>query len=226
LSWIIVSKILIVDDDQSVRDMMRLRLESAYQVSDTGNPEEALALALQLKPDCILLDLTMPKFSGFELCQTLVSFSHTQNIPILIVSGEPASRYEAFCQSLGAAGYFEKPVNFEALKARLVQVINKKLKEFRAEARVRLKVSLKLKGAAADGSAFEEVTHSENVSASGFRCICLTKLVLGSTVEVFTLPESQQFVGQARVMWIDPNPAPWPTAGFRFLHKPRSWVLQ
>ena len=128
-------KILIVDDDQAVRLMLRSRLEPRYEIADTGKPEEALALALQFKPDCILLDLMMPNFSGFELCQTLVSLSHTQNIPILIVSGESADRYEDFCHSLGADGYFEKPVNFEALAARITQVVNKRLKEYRAEAR-------------------------------------------------------------------------------------------
>ena len=55
-----MSKILIIDDDQAVRGLLRQRLEGLYDIADTGNPEEALALAVQVKPDCILLDLTMP----------------------------------------------------------------------------------------------------------------------------------------------------------------------
>ena len=80
-----MSRILIIDDDQAVRGLLRQRLEGLYDIADTGKPEDALAMALQFKPDCILLDLMMPKFSGSELCQTLASLSYTRQIPILIV---------------------------------------------------------------------------------------------------------------------------------------------
>jgi len=73
-----MSKILIVDDDEAIRGFLRQQLEDAYEVADTGNPEDALAMALNLKPDCILLDLMMPMLSGLELCQTLTSLSFTR----------------------------------------------------------------------------------------------------------------------------------------------------
>jgi DNA-binding response OmpR family regulator len=221
-----MSKILIVDDDSSVRGLLRQRLEGLYDIADTGNPEEALAMALQIKPDCILLDLMMPKFSGFELCQTLASLSYTQQIPILIVSGEPAAKYGAFCQKLGAAGYFEKPVNFDELKIRLAIVLNDKQKEHRAEVRVRLNVNLKLQGIGADGASFAIVTHTENVSASGFCCICTVQLKLGSVVTVFTVNDRDEQVGKARVVWVESSNTTWPISGFRFVEKPRLWVLR
>jgi CheY-like chemotaxis protein len=80
--------LLLIDDDDSVRKMMAFRLKDAYTIIDSGSPEEALALALQHKPAAVLLDLMMPKYSGFEVCQTLSSLSFTAHIPILIVSGE------------------------------------------------------------------------------------------------------------------------------------------
>jgi DNA-binding response OmpR family regulator len=89
--------------------VLRDRLDDGYEIIDTGDPEEAIAPSLQHKPDVVLLDLMMPKFSGLEVCQTLSSLSFTQQIPILIVSGESATKYKTFCQNLGAAGYFEKP---------------------------------------------------------------------------------------------------------------------
>ena len=81
-------KILVVDDDPALRGMMRMRFSDSYQVSETGDPEQNLALALEQKPDAILLDLQMPGFSGFDLCQSLHSLSYTSRIPIFIGTGE------------------------------------------------------------------------------------------------------------------------------------------
>jgi DNA-binding response OmpR family regulator len=53
-------------------------LSEGYEVIDTVDPEQALGLALEHKPDAILLDLMMPKFSGFELCQSFCSLSYTR----------------------------------------------------------------------------------------------------------------------------------------------------
>src|SRR5437762_10100390 len=74
-----MNKLLVVDDDEAMRKVIRLNLADSYEVIDTGEPEHALALALEHKPDAILLDLRMPKYSGFELCQTR-SEEHTSEL--------------------------------------------------------------------------------------------------------------------------------------------------
>jgi DNA-binding response OmpR family regulator len=66
-----MAKILIVDGDQSMRQLLRLRLADTYEIIDTGEPEQALSLALEHRPEAIFLDLMMPKHSGFQLCQSL-----------------------------------------------------------------------------------------------------------------------------------------------------------
>src|SRR5580700_6560386 len=116
-------KILIVDDDDDVRNLHSMRLGDTYETVMTGEPEEALALALEHKPAAILLDLMMPRLSGFELCQTLHALSYTSLIPIFVISGESANKYRAHCESLGATAYFEKPVDYKALKARMCEVL-------------------------------------------------------------------------------------------------------
>src|SRR6202521_5776423 len=98
-------KILIVDDDEALRRLMRLELSDEYEVVDSGVPEEGLALALEHKPDAILLDLRMPKYSGYELCQTFTSFSRTQTISVVIVSGEGGAQTKDHCRQLGAPAY-------------------------------------------------------------------------------------------------------------------------
>src|SRR5215467_13436810 len=104
-----MGKLLVVDDDSALRRLMRLELSDSYEVIDSGEPEQGLAIALESKPDAILLDLRMPKYSGYELLQTFTSFSHNQKIPVIVVSGEAGSQTKEHCKQLGAAGYFEKP---------------------------------------------------------------------------------------------------------------------
>src|SRR5260370_31011797 len=119
-------KVVTVDDEEGMRMMVKMRLSDVYEVIDTGSPEQALELALQHKPAAILLDLMMPDCSGFELCQSLHSLSYTSRTPIFVVSGESAAKYRDHVSSLGASGFFEKPIDFPALESRLVQVLQPK----------------------------------------------------------------------------------------------------
>lgn len=218
-------KLLIVEDDRAMRDLLRGHLEDEYEIIDTGDASEALALALQQKPDCVLLDLVMPKFSGFELCQTLASVSLTQLIPIFIISGEPAEKYKAFCQNLGAVEYFEKPVDFSRLKARLADVLKAKQPERRTEVRIRLRVVLRLEGTDTSGAKFEAVATTEDVSAGGFFCGCPAQLEKDSVVKVF-LSQEERYIGQARAVRFERRNTASPHYGFRFVEKPSRWILQ
>ncbi|MGB7434151.1 MAG: response regulator, partial [Candidatus Acidiferrum sp.] len=119
-------KILIVDDDSALRRLMRIELGDTYEVIDSGEPEQGLALALEHRPDAILIDLRMPKYSGYELVQTYTSFSQTQAIPLIIVSGEAGSQTKEHCKKLGAIAYFEKPIDFDALRTCLAEVTKRR----------------------------------------------------------------------------------------------------
>ncbi len=77
-----MEKLLIVDDEEAMRRLLRINLADSYEIIDTGDSEHALALALQNKPSAILLDLRMPRCSGFELCRTFTSMTSTQLIPV------------------------------------------------------------------------------------------------------------------------------------------------
>lgn len=221
-----MGKLLVVDDDEALRRLMHLELSESYEVVCTGEPEEGLALALEHRPDAILLDLRMPKYSGYELCQTFTSFSRTQSIPVVIVSGEAGAQTKAHCKQLGAAAYFEKPVDFDALKTCLTEVVKKRKYIQRSEVRVRLRVSLKLKGADVHGNQFEESAFTENVSLSGFLCACTTEIPRNSILEVYVSAGRDEYVGKAEVLHADGNPAPPHRYGCRFREKVGPWVLQ
>ncbi len=220
-------RILIVDDDDAMRSLLRKRLSDTYQVIETGDPEQALGLALEHKPDAILLDLMMPKFSGFELCQSFHSLSYTSRIPILVITGEAGAKYREHCENLGARGYFQKPVDFAALKAKLAAELQAKQPERRAHVRVRMRVILKLRGTDANGKKFEESTATENVSANGFLCGCTASLVKDAIVEIFLLAGDQKhYAGRARVVRREAPGAPWQRYGFQFQETTPDWVLQ
>ena len=220
-----MSKILIIDDDEAVRKALKFQLQDSYEIIDSGVPEEALALALQHKPDAILLDLSMPGYSGYEICQTLSSLSFTQRIPIFIVSGQSAAQHREFCESLGAKGYFQKPVDIDALRSQLEAHANAAQGNGGAEPRFRLRVMLKLRGTAATGAPFELMAATETVGVNGFFCACAAVLKEGDVVDVLVAKNPQQLIGKARVERVDWPNTPGQRFDFRFVGKPVDWVL-
>ncbi len=223
-----MNRLLVVDDDDAIRRLIRLNLADSYEVLDTADPEQALALALENKPDAILLDLRMPRYSGFQLCQTFATFTATQLIPIVVVSGEAGSRTKELCRDLGAAAYFEKPVDFDSLRLRLAELLDGHRTDRRSEVRVRLKVTLRLTGLDRTGHRFEVVTTTENLGRSSFLCTCSEVLDSGSGIEVhLRLAGSEdQYVGKAEIIRSEWNDTHYPRYGCQFKKWPEIWVLQ
>ena len=221
-----MDKLLIVDDEEAMRRLLRINLSDRYEILDTGNSEEALAMAMQGKPNAILLDLRMPNYSGFELCRIFKSMTSTQLIPLIIISGEAGATTKLFCKELGATAYFEKPVDFDALRAGLEKVLHAAQPERRSEVRVRLRVMLKLRGTDINEKPFEEVSATEDVSQSGFLCGCSAQLKKDSTIEVNLVSGETNFAGKARVVRSEGCDTPYPRYAFRFVQKVGDWILQ
>jgi DNA-binding response OmpR family regulator len=220
-----MGKILVVDDDEAMRRLIRLNLAIAHEVVDTGEPEHALALALEFKPDAILLDLRMPKYSGFELCRTFTSFSATQLIPVFVISGEAGTKTKDFCRDLGAVAYFEKPVDFELLLSSVADFLKASRKERRSEVRVQLRVPLKLQGTDVNGAVFQTLTTAENVGRNSFLCACAVRLATGVIIDVFLVGSADGSVGKAKIIRADDADTEYPKYAIRFVESPESWVL-
>ncbi len=218
--------ILVAEDEPAMRRLLRERLQDAYEIIETGEPAEALALAVKHQPACVLLDLMLPKYTGLELCQTLAYHSVTRLIPILVITGQPAALYKQFCLNLGAKDYIEKPVDFRYLRTRLEQVIQERQPQRRSDVRIPLRVPLKLKGKDTSRKEFELFTVTENVSAGGFLCSCSADLQEGATVEVFCVGGNEVQTGSARVVHIQWRNTQLRQYGFQFLEKPRGWILR
>lgn len=222
-----MNTILVVDDDEAMRRVIKLNLADGYRVFDTGEPEHALALALEHKPDAILLDLRMPRYSGFELCQTFASFNATQLIPVVIVSGEAGARTKQLCRDLRAVDYFEKPVDFDALRSRLADLLQRRQRERRAEVRVRLRVAVRLTGADQAGESFDVVTTTENVGSNSFLCACGVAINEGSCIDVHLrfAGGSDDHVGKATIIRSEWNETHYPRYACRFSEIIGNWVL-
>ncbi len=219
-------RLLVIDDDDAMRGMIRHRLQREYEIVDTGDATEALALALEHKPGCILLDLSMPLFSGLELCQTFCSLSHTRMIPIFVITGQSASDHQDACLNLGATEFFQKPLDFGRLKASLKALPTIERKDRRGEVRVRLKVVLKLLGKEANGKEFELLTYTDDVSVSGFSCRCPISLKEDTVIQVFQPGGAgERLVGDARLIHTEWAGLPWQACGFVFTKKQSVWIL-
>ena len=221
-----MARILIIDDDESIRRMLRFRLKDAHEIMDTSSPKEGLILALQHKPDAILVDLMMPGHTGFEICQTLAGLSFTQLIPVFVISGAPKAMYKDFCDALGAQGYFEKPIDFNALQERLAATLSKDHDNRRKEPRIRWRAGLKLRGRDAKENSFEHLVFTENVSGRGFACGLQIPLNRNAVVEVFLwIATAHRFTGEARLAWVKFAGTPEQMCGFEFLGEPREWIF-
>src|SRR5277367_2977351 len=189
-------RLLIVDDDEAMRRLFRLNLSDNYEIVDTADPEQALALAMEHKPDAIF-----------------------------IVSGETAAEVKQSCAEMGTAGYFEKPVDFDALRVSLAKV-KRQTQVPRAEVRVQIRVELRLSGVDIHGKEFKESTFTENVSVSSFLCACTATLEKDSIVEVFIVQGNDKYVGKARVVRSEERQGSCSFYGFRFIEKKGEWILQ
>jgi CheY-like chemotaxis protein len=208
-------RILMVDDDEGMRSVIRESLSSSYEIMATSVPETALAKVLELKPDAVLLDLSMPGMSGIELCQALSSLRLTQHIPIFI-SGDDA-RNKAYCKNLGAFEYFTKPIDVAKLKADLASALGSKKPERRADLRVPLRVILRLSGTRKDGTFWQDRAATEDVSKGGFLCACASSLEEITTVEVRLCGEPEHYLGHARLVRVERTDPASPRYGFQFV---------
>jgi DNA-binding response OmpR family regulator len=117
--------ILIVDDDESVRELIEFVVKKeGFKVEKAVDGEEALQRSRQGSPDLILLDLMLPKFGGFEVLRELQS-EETAGIPIIVITGRYTERStsDMIKQEPNVRDFIEKPVKPQALAAAIHRVL-------------------------------------------------------------------------------------------------------
>jgi len=127
-------RILIVDDNETNRDILMTRLSAhGYDLKQAADGEEALAAAKEHLPDLILLDVMMPKIDGIEVCRRLKADSSLPFMPIILVTAKADTKDVVTGLEAGADEYLTKPIDQLALVARVKSVL--RLKELHDQVR-------------------------------------------------------------------------------------------
>src|SRR5712691_2831966 len=121
-----MKKILIVEDDQKFALALQVRLQAnRYGVSVASDVIVGASLGRAVKPDVILLDITMPGGNGFQLAETFHHMPETKGTPIIFITASKNPELLQKVMDLGAVGLFEKPFDTEKLLYSIERELNR-----------------------------------------------------------------------------------------------------
>jgi DNA-binding response OmpR family regulator len=121
---VIVSKILVVDDDKLIGSILKRMLEARHhEVIVESGGKEGLKAAAESNPDIIILDVRMPDMDGLEVLKELKDKKETCEISALILTGADTQEVERQASYLYADGYFTKPIDIDKLSAAIDRIM-------------------------------------------------------------------------------------------------------
>ena len=121
-----MTKVLIAEDEPDIRELITFTLRfSGYEVVAASNGEEAVQLTKQEKPDLILLDVRMPKMTGYEACQLIKADPSSADTPVMFLSAKGQENEIRTGLQAGATEYLLKPFAPDQLISRIQEVLAK-----------------------------------------------------------------------------------------------------
>ena len=122
----IKQKVLVVDDEDNIRMLVRFNLEKAgYEVFEAEDGRKAVEIAVDLTPDIVLLDLMLPGIDGLEVCRNLKRNPRTAALPIIMLTAKSDEIDRVIGLELGADDYMTKPFSQRELVARIKAVLRR-----------------------------------------------------------------------------------------------------
>jgi DNA-binding response OmpR family regulator len=119
-------KVLLVDDEVDFVDVVRTRLEANnFEVVTAYDGEEALEKVKEKMPDIIILDIMMPKISGFDVCRKLKSDQNYKEIPIIMLTARFQVNDIKLGAAMGANAYITKPFEPQVLLEKMQELLQK-----------------------------------------------------------------------------------------------------
>ena len=121
-----MAKILLVDDELQLLDMVKMRLEaSGFEVVTASDGQEALEKARREIPDLIILDLMLPKIDGYKVCRLLKFDEKYKNIPIIIFTAKAQDVDKKMGEEVGADAYIVKPFESSVLLDKINELLKR-----------------------------------------------------------------------------------------------------
>lgn len=113
-----VPRVLLVEDTEDIRQMMRKLLElSGFQVVEATNGREAVAVAASVNPQIILMDLSLPFIDGIAATRQIRKLPGMSHVPIVAVSAHDTADFHSDAKDAGCNVYITKPINYPELEA-------------------------------------------------------------------------------------------------------------
>ena len=121
-----MAKILIAEDERDIRDLVAFTLRFAgHEVITAANGEEAVDLAPKVNPDLILMDVRMPRMTGYEACKAIKADPALKDIPVVFLSAKGQESEIQQGMDVGAEDYFLKPFAPDQLSDRVKTILAK-----------------------------------------------------------------------------------------------------
>ena len=121
-----MAKLLIAEDERDIRDLVAFTLRFAgHEVFAAANGEEAVELAPKVSPDLILMDVRMPRMTGYEACKVMKANPDLKDIPVVFLSAKGQESEIQQGLDVGAEAYLLKPFAPDQLTARVKEILAK-----------------------------------------------------------------------------------------------------
>ncbi len=117
-----MKKVLIVDDEESIRSSLRLLLKAHFDVSVAESGEDAIKIFPEINPDLVLLDLMMPGLDGLDTLKNLKE--HSRDLPVIMLTASNTVRTAVKAMKCGAVDYLSKPFDVEELTSLIIQTLD------------------------------------------------------------------------------------------------------
>lgn len=119
-----MANILIAEDERDIRDLIQFTLMFAgHKITAAANGAEALDLAPKVKPDLIMMDVRMPKMTGYEACREMKKIDEIKNVPVIFLSAKGQDEERQTGIEAGAVAYILKPFAPDELTKQIADIL-------------------------------------------------------------------------------------------------------
>ena len=119
-----MANILIAEDERDIRDLIQFTLMFAgHKITAAANGAEALELAPKVKPDLIMMDVRMPKMTGYEACRAMKKIDEIKHVPVIFLSAKGQDEEKQTGIDAGAVAYILKPFAPDDLTRQIADIL-------------------------------------------------------------------------------------------------------